>query len=92
MHFHRVHNRRRFLEEEIQELTNRLAARRQERADLGEDQARLLRELADGGALEALTALDSPRPGRGRPRRPSPPLRRSTIPRSQPTADHHRER
>ncbi|MFE5143937.1 ABC-three component system protein [Streptomyces fagopyri] len=54
-----VRNRRRFLEEEIQELTERLAARRQERADLGEDQARLLRELADGGALEALTALQT---------------------------------
>ncbi|MEV8204264.1 ABC-three component system protein [Streptomyces sp. NPDC079189] len=54
-----VRNRRRFLEEEIQELTDRLAARRQERADLGEDQARLLRELADGGALEALTALQT---------------------------------
>lgn len=54
-----VRNRRRFLEEELQELTARLAARRQERADLGEDQARLLRELADGGALEALTALQT---------------------------------
>ncbi|MEK8141664.1 ABC-three component system protein [Streptomyces sp. M10(2022)] len=54
-----VRNRRRFLEEEIQELTDRLASRRQERADLGEDQARLLRELADGGALEALTALQT---------------------------------
>ncbi len=54
-----VRNRRRFLEEEIQELTDRLAARRQERADLGEDQARLLRELAEGGALEALTALQT---------------------------------
>ncbi|WP_318839618.1 ABC-three component system protein [Streptomyces arboris] len=43
----------------MQELTDRLAARRQERADLGEDQARLLRELADGGALEALTALQT---------------------------------
>ncbi|MFD3780289.1 ABC-three component system protein [Streptomyces sp. NPDC058612] len=54
-----VRNRRRFLEEEISELTERLAARRAERARLGEDQARLLRELADGGALGALTALQT---------------------------------
>ncbi|WP_351233281.1 ABC-three component system protein [Streptomyces sp. NPDC002133] len=54
-----VRNRRRFLEEEIEELTERLNARRAERARLGEDQARLLRDLADGGALEALTALQT---------------------------------
>jgi uncharacterized protein YydD (DUF2326 family) len=54
-----VRNRRRFLEEEINELTERLNARRAERARLGDDQARLLRELADGGALGALTALQT---------------------------------
>jgi uncharacterized protein YydD (DUF2326 family) len=54
-----VRNRRRFLEEEIAELTDRLQARRAERARLGEDQARLLRDLAEGGALEALTALQT---------------------------------
>ncbi|MEU6867507.1 ABC-three component system protein [Streptomyces sp. NPDC046876] len=55
-----LRNRRRFLEEEIQELTGRLVAPRQERADLGEDQAHLVRELADGGALEALPARPNP--------------------------------
>ncbi|MFF2956756.1 ABC-three component system protein [Kitasatospora sp. NPDC057965] len=52
-----VRNRRRFLDEEIDELTTRLAQRRSERAALGDEQARLLRALAEGGALEALTAL-----------------------------------
>lgn len=52
-----VRNRRRFLDEEIRELTDRLAERRAERARLGEEQARILRTLAEGGALEALTAL-----------------------------------
>ncbi|MFE6555469.1 ABC-three component system protein [Streptomyces sp. NPDC057746] len=54
-----VRNRRRFLEEEISELTERLNSRRAERARLGEDQARLLRDLAEGGALGALTALQT---------------------------------
>jgi uncharacterized protein YydD (DUF2326 family) len=54
-----VRNRRRFLEEEIAELTERLQSRRAERARLGEDQACLLRDLAEGGALEALTALQT---------------------------------
>ncbi|GGO55432.1 hypothetical protein GCM10012287_46690 [Streptomyces daqingensis] len=52
-----VRNRRAFLEEEIESLTNRLAARREERARLGERQSQLLRMLSEGGALEALTAL-----------------------------------
>ncbi|MEU5638304.1 ABC-three component system protein [Streptomyces milbemycinicus] len=52
-----VRNRRRFLEAEIAELTARLETRRTERARLGEEQSRLLRALNDGGALEALTAL-----------------------------------
>ncbi|GGS40147.1 hypothetical protein IX27_19640 [Streptomyces sp. JS01] len=57
--FHRsvVRNRRRFLDAEIAEITERLEARRTERSHLGEEQARLLRVLNDGGALEALTAL-----------------------------------
>ncbi|MEU5611302.1 ABC-three component system protein [Streptomyces sparsogenes] len=52
-----VRNRRRFLEAEIADITARLEARRTERARLGEEQSRLLRVLNDGGALEALTAL-----------------------------------
>lgn len=52
-----VRNRRRFLDEEISELTARLAERRTERARLGEEQAQLLRQLDEGGALEALTSL-----------------------------------
>lgn len=57
--FHRsvVRNRRAFLEAEIEALTQRLAERREERARLGEQQAALLRTLNEGGALEALTAL-----------------------------------
>ncbi|MET8626338.1 ABC-three component system protein [Kitasatospora sp. NPDC004669] len=52
-----VRNRRRFLDAEIDQLSQRLAERRAERARLGDEQARLLRQLAEGGALEALTAL-----------------------------------
>ncbi|MFD7963001.1 ABC-three component system protein [Streptomyces zaomyceticus] len=52
-----VRNRRVFLEDEIETLTARLAERRDERARLGEQQAQLLRTLNEGGALEALTAL-----------------------------------
>ncbi|MFD3844169.1 ABC-three component system protein, partial [Streptomyces sp. NPDC058642] len=52
-----VRNRRRFLDEEIAEITERLTARRDERALLGEEQSRLLRLLNEGGALEALTSL-----------------------------------
>ena len=52
-----VRNRRVFLEAEIENLTTRLAERREERARLGEQQAQLLRMLNEGGALEALTAL-----------------------------------
>ncbi|MET9858550.1 ABC-three component system protein [Streptomyces smyrnaeus] len=52
-----VRNRRVFLEAEIETLTGRLAERRDERARLGEQQAQLLRMLNEGGALEALTAL-----------------------------------
>ncbi|MEV6058214.1 ABC-three component system protein [Streptomyces sp. NPDC052107] len=88
-----VRNRRRFLEEEIQELTDRLAARRQERADLGKDQARLLRELAGRwSAGSADRPADSPWSGGGRSRCSSPPLRRSASPRSQRPPDHHQER
>jgi uncharacterized protein YydD (DUF2326 family) len=52
-----VRNRRRFLDAEIAEITERLEARRVERSRLGDEQARLLHVLNDGGALEALTAL-----------------------------------
>ncbi|MFJ5227561.1 ABC-three component system protein [Streptomyces sp. NPDC088400] len=52
-----VRNRRRYLEEEITERSVRMAERRTERARLGEEQARLLRLLNEGGALEALTVL-----------------------------------
>ncbi|MFJ2444398.1 ABC-three component system protein [Streptomyces sp. NPDC087658] len=52
-----VRNRRRFLDAEVTEISERLEARRAERSRLGEEQARLLRVLNDGGALEALTAL-----------------------------------
>ncbi|WP_105970714.1 ABC-three component system protein [Streptomyces geranii] len=52
-----VRNRRVFLEAEIEAITIRLAERRGERARLGEQQAQLLRTLSEGGALEALTAL-----------------------------------
>lgn len=52
-----VRNRRVFLEAEIETLTIRLTERREERARLGEQQAQLLRVLNEGGALEALTAL-----------------------------------
>jgi uncharacterized protein YydD (DUF2326 family) len=52
-----VRNRRRFLDAEIAEITGRLEARRAERSRLGEEQANLLRVLNEGGALEALTAL-----------------------------------
>jgi len=52
-----VRNRRRFLDEEIAELGRRLESRRAERTRLGDEQAQLLRTLDEGGALEALTAL-----------------------------------
>ncbi len=52
-----VRNRRRFLDAEIDQLSQRLESRRAERARLGDQQSRLLLQLSEGGALEALTAL-----------------------------------
>jgi uncharacterized protein YydD (DUF2326 family) len=50
-------NRRAYLEEEISTTRARLEERQQERDGLGDEQARLLKTLHDGGALIALTAL-----------------------------------
>ncbi len=52
-----VRNRRRYLSDEIRSLEERLSARAGERARLGEELQGVLRTLNDGGALEALTAL-----------------------------------
>ncbi len=54
-----VRNRRRYLKEEVESTRARLEERRRQRAELGEEQARLLRLLNEGGALEALTVLQS---------------------------------
>ncbi|MFJ8476480.1 ABC-three component system protein [Kitasatospora sp. NPDC094011] len=56
-HLSIVRNRRRFLDAEIDQLSQRLESRRTERARLGGQQSRLLLQLSEGGALEALTAL-----------------------------------
>jgi len=52
-----VGNRRRYLMEEINAIQQRLEARRREREQLGEELASVLKSLEEGGALEALTAL-----------------------------------
>jgi uncharacterized protein YydD (DUF2326 family) len=52
-----VRNRRRYLSEEIRTLEERLSVRAAERARLGEELQSVLRTLNEGGALEALTAL-----------------------------------
>ncbi|MYU13669.1 DUF2326 domain-containing protein [Streptomyces sp. SID8361] len=52
-----VRNRRRYLAEEIETLEARLADRATEREGLGAELQRVLRTLDEGGALEALTAL-----------------------------------
>ncbi|MFE5092317.1 ABC-three component system protein [Streptomyces sp. NPDC056638] len=80
---------RRFLDEEIAELTERLRSRRSERARLGEDQARLLRDLAEGGTPEALTSVQTTL-GREEAalQRSASPLRSGTDPRSKCPADH----
>ncbi len=54
-----VRNRRHYLEEEVDSTRARLEARRRERAELGEEQAQLLRLLNEGGALDALTVLQN---------------------------------
>ncbi|TVT33084.1 DUF2326 domain-containing protein [Amycolatopsis rhizosphaerae] len=52
-----VRNRRNYLETEASAVRERLAGREAERVQLGEEQSRLLRTLNEGGALDALTAL-----------------------------------
>lgn len=52
-----VRNRRRYLMEEMNTIQQRLEARRREREQLGEELASVLKSLQEGGALEALTAL-----------------------------------
>lgn len=52
-----VRNRRRYLAEEIESIEARLTARAAERETLGVELQRVLRTLDEGGALEALTAL-----------------------------------
>jgi uncharacterized protein YydD (DUF2326 family) len=52
-----VRNRRSYLESEAHAIRERLTARESERNSLGEEQATLLRTLNEGGALDALAAL-----------------------------------
>lgn len=52
-----VSNRRSYLEEELKATRHRLEARQEERDALGMEQAKLLRDLNSGGALDALGAL-----------------------------------
>ncbi|GGL27134.1 hypothetical protein GCM10011588_47350 [Nocardia jinanensis] len=52
-----VRNRRAYLEQETTAIRARLNAREAERVQLGEEQARLMRTLNEGGALDALTAM-----------------------------------
>ncbi|MFF9779774.1 ABC-three component system protein [Streptomyces sp. NPDC013978] len=52
-----VRNRRRYLLEEMNTIQQRLEARRREREQLGDELASVLKSLQEGGALEALTAL-----------------------------------
>lgn len=52
-----VRNRRVYLTEEIETRRRRLADRARQRAELGTEQAAVLRQLSEGGALEALTMM-----------------------------------
>ncbi|GAB3958032.1 hypothetical protein GCM10029978_001960 [Actinoallomurus acanthiterrae] len=52
-----VRNRRRYLAEEISSIRERMAERKAERERLGAQQSQILRQLNEGGALEALTML-----------------------------------
>ncbi|RAY13789.1 DUF2326 domain-containing protein [Actinomadura craniellae] len=52
-----VANRRTYLEQEIRDTRTRLENRKAERALLGEEQSRILKQLGAGGALAALTTL-----------------------------------
>ena len=59
--FHKsiVRNRRRYLSEEISAVEQRMHQRRLQRERLGDEQARILQSLDKGGALEALTTLQT---------------------------------
>jgi uncharacterized protein YydD (DUF2326 family) len=52
-----VRNRRVYLTEEIEARRQRLADRARQRAELGTKQATVLRQLSEGGALDALTTM-----------------------------------
>ncbi|MGQ4619982.1 ABC-three component system protein [Nocardia sp. R7R-8] len=52
-----VRNRRTYLKDEIEATLENLDRRRKERIRLDEEQSRVLGELSEGGALEALTTL-----------------------------------
>ncbi|HUY48107.1 MAG TPA: ABC-three component system protein [Streptosporangiaceae bacterium] len=52
-----VRNRRAYLSEEIETRRARLVERQRQRAQLGGQQAAILRQLNEGGALDALTTL-----------------------------------
>ncbi|MEU4121095.1 ABC-three component system protein [Streptomyces virginiae] len=52
-----VQNRRRYLDQEMHEVMDRLRSRGVDRETLGERQAEILRELNEGGALESLSVL-----------------------------------
>jgi uncharacterized protein YydD (DUF2326 family) len=52
-----VRNRRAYLEGEVTAIRERLSRREAERLALGDEQASILRTLNEGGALDALTAL-----------------------------------
>lgn len=52
-----VRNRRVYLSEEIETRRARLAERQRQRAQLGAEQSVILRQLNEGGALDALTTL-----------------------------------
>lgn len=54
-----VRNRRRYLDEEAEQLRRRIRDHEEERAGLGERQAELLRVLNEGGALDTLTVMQS---------------------------------
>ncbi|GAA1664221.1 hypothetical protein GCM10009733_072470 [Nonomuraea maheshkhaliensis] len=52
-----VRNRHRYLSDEISTVQRQLEGRRIQRERLGDEQAQILRQLDEGGALEALTVL-----------------------------------
>lgn len=52
-----IRNRRTYLQEEIEVRQARISARQRQRAELGDEQAAILRQLSEGGALDALTTM-----------------------------------